>query len=65
MIQKVGDSFFAFTRRWHRLQRIIDRRANHYYEHIEDAETGEVVRHVEEPLSEHQNPGSARDKRRR
>lgn len=50
-----GDSFFRKDGRWHKLVRILDRAKNWYYEHITDAKTGEVVRHIEEPLSEHKN----------
>ena len=32
--QTVGDSFFRLTGRWHRMSRLIDRRANRYIEHI-------------------------------
>jgi hypothetical protein len=63
-VQKLGASFFRLTGRWHLLHRVIDRRNNRYYERIEDEETGEVVRLVEEPLTEHQGRGDARRKRR-
>jgi hypothetical protein len=55
--QKVGDSFFRLSGRWHRLQRLLDRQGDRYFEHIEDAETGEVVEHVEERLSDHRGHG--------
>jgi hypothetical protein len=58
--QKVGDSFFRLTGQVHRLNRVIAKRGNRYLEHIEDRETGEVVHHCEEPLSEHRGHGSAR-----
>jgi hypothetical protein len=48
-----GDSFFRRTGRWHRLTRIIDRVRDWYFEHIVDAETGEVIRYRDEPLREH------------
>ena len=57
--QKVGDEFFRKTGRWHRVRRLVDRRGNRYVEHIEDAETGEVIRDVEEPLTDHQGRGDA------
>jgi hypothetical protein len=60
MKQKVGDEFHRLMGSWHRRARVIDRRSGRYYEHIEDAETGEVVRHVEEPLSDHTDRGDAR-----
>jgi hypothetical protein len=40
--------------------RDIDRDADTYYERVVDPETGEVLRHCEEPLSEHFGRGSAK-----
>jgi hypothetical protein len=60
--QKIGEEFFHRTGRWRRLRRLIDRCGNRYLQHIEDAETGEVLQHVDEPLTEHQGHGSARPK---
>lgn len=57
-----GAEFFRKTQRWHRVERVVDRRDNRYYEHIEDEETGEVIRHKDEPLSDHV---AERDQRRR
>jgi len=57
---KAGDEFFHLTQRWHQLFRRIDRDADRYTEQITDAETGEVIKSVEEPLSEHQGYGSAK-----
>lgn len=56
-----GDSFFKKTREWHRIHRIIDRENDWYFEHIED-EHGTVVRHCEEPLTQHRGHGSAKKK---
>jgi hypothetical protein len=58
--QWVGDSFYRELRRWHLLNRIIDRSKNWYFEHIADKETGEVIRHVDQPLSDHTDRGSAK-----
>ncbi len=41
-------------------ERLIDKRNNLYKEVIIDPETGEILHHCEEPLSEHQNRGSAK-----
>jgi predicted nucleic acid-binding Zn-ribbon protein len=57
---KAGDEFFHLTQSWHQLFRRIDRDADRYTERITDAETGEVIKSVEEPLSEHQGHGSAK-----
>ena len=50
---------------WMKIHRIIDRVKGWYYEHIVDPETGNVVRHCEEPLSKHQGHGSAKKSRKR
>ena len=56
---RAGDSFFRKTERWNRIDRIIDRKNDWYYERIED-ESGNVIRLCEEPLSEHRGHGSAK-----
>jgi hypothetical protein len=38
--------------------------SNRYSEHVEDAATGEVIHHIDEPLSEHRGHGGARQDRR-
>lgn len=43
--------------------RIIDRDNDRYLEKVVDPETGEVLRDVDEPLSEHQGRGSAKKRR--
>lgn len=48
-----GEEVFRKTGRVHTVNRVVDRRGNRYYEHIEDAETGEVIRHKDEQLSQH------------
>jgi hypothetical protein len=48
-----GSEWFRKTRRWHKRDRIIDRRGNRYREYIEDAETGEVIRVKDQRLDEH------------
>ena len=37
------------------LERIIDREKNEYHETVEDADTGEVIRDIHEPLSQHRH----------
>ena len=56
---KCGDDLFRKTGEWHKLIRIIDRQNDRYYEFITDA-NDKVVRHVDEPLSEHYGRGSAK-----
>ncbi len=52
---KQGYEFFRNTGRWHRRTRIMDRRNNWYYEHIEDAETDKLIRHKNHRLTEHRS----------
>jgi len=44
-------------------ERTIDRENDDYREHVHDYETGEVLHHCEEPLSEHRGHGDAKKKR--
>jgi phage FluMu protein Com len=48
--------------RWVEKIRLIDREKDHYLEKIVDPDTGEIIRHCEEPLSQHQGHGDARKK---
>jgi hypothetical protein len=48
--------------RFVRKQRTLDRDNDRYVEKVVDPETGEVLRDVEEPLSDHQGHGSAKAK---
>jgi hypothetical protein len=43
-----------------RVRRVVDRRNNYYYEKIHDPETREVVREVEQPLTDHRGRGDAK-----
>ena len=44
-------------------ERIIDREKNEYHETVEDADTGEVIREVHEPLSQHKHQPKQRTKK--
>lgn len=57
---KSGDSRDHRTGRWNTVEQRIDREHNRYYKHVEDPSTGEVLRHADEPLSEHKGYGSAK-----
>jgi len=43
--------------------RIIDRDNDRYFEKITDYESGEVIHHCDEPLSQHQGHGNSRTKK--
>ena len=54
-----GASFHRAEGVWKQIERVIDRRNNRYREKITDGR-GNVIRDVDEPLSEHQGHGSAK-----
>lgn len=43
--------------------RVIDRDNDRYFEKITDYESGKVIHHCEEPLSQHQGHGNAKHKK--
>jgi hypothetical protein len=57
-----GDDLHRNSGEWNNLTREIDRENNRYKEIIVNPNTGEVLRHVDEPLSEHTGRGSAKPK---
>jgi hypothetical protein len=44
-------------------ERVIDRDNDRYFEKISDYESGEVIHHCEEPLSQHQGHGNTNPKK--
>ena len=44
-------------------ERIIDRKNNYYKELVVNTDTGEIVRDIEQPLSDHTGHGSAKRKK--
>jgi hypothetical protein len=58
--QHTGDDLQRSTGKWLKLNRVIDRKNNHYVEELRDPETGEILRRCEEALSEHQGHGAAK-----
>lgn len=57
-----GDDLYRATGKWNELTREIDRQNDTYKEIIVDPQSGEVIRHIEEPLTEHTKRGSAKSK---
>lgn len=55
----VGDDLYRKTGEWNHLERDIDRENDRYRERIINPRTGEVIREVDEPLSEHRGRGAA------
>jgi hypothetical protein len=58
-----GYEWFQSARKWVYKEWIINRRDDHYREVVTDPETGEVLHHCDEPLSEHRGHGSAKSKK--
>ena len=58
-----GDDLHKKSGKWNKKERIIDRENDRYMEKIIDPETGKVIHHCDEPLSEHQGHGSAKNKK--
>lgn len=57
---QTGDEIRRDGKGWVKKDQLLDRDRDLYIEKVVDAESGEVLRDVEEPLSEHRNRGSAR-----
>jgi ribosomal protein S27AE len=57
-----GDDLHRKSGEWNKLTREIDRENNRYREIIVNPTSGEVLRNVDEPLSEHTGRGSAKPK---
>ena len=57
-----GEDLHRDTGQWSQLTREIDRENNRYKEVIVKPQTGEIVRHVDEPLTDHTGRGSAKSK---
>ena len=49
--------------RWMNKERVIDKDRDYYKETVSDPETGEVIHHTEEALSDHFGHGSAKCKK--
>jgi hypothetical protein len=60
---RLGDTLQHATGKYAHHERLIDRKNDLYREHVEDPDTGEVIHHNEEPLSEHRGHGSAKSSR--
>jgi len=58
--QRETHSLYRKTNERHFVKRTIDRDNDRYYERIIEVGTGRVIRHVDEPLSEHRGRGSAK-----
>lgn len=58
---RYGPSYFRVGQEWHHLQRTIDRENDRYTETVRVLSTGELIRHVDHPLSEHVDRGGSKN----
>jgi tRNA U54 and U55 pseudouridine synthase Pus10 len=59
---KDGDSFSVSLGRFVKRYQLVNHEAKRYVKKVVDPLTGEVLRDVDEPLPDHQNRGSARER---
>jgi hypothetical protein len=55
-----GDDLWEMKNKWMSKSRVVDWKNNRYRETITDPQTGEIVRHCDEPLDLHRGHGSAK-----
>ena len=55
-----GDDLYRKSGKWNKMKRLIDRTGDDYEKLIVDPDTGEIIHHCHERLSEHQGHGSAK-----
>jgi len=51
-----GDDYHRKTGKWNLMRRVIDRANNWYEEIFRDRDSGAIVHHTAEPLTEHKKP---------
>lgn len=57
---RVGADYYFKEKEWRHLERVVDRDNNLYVEIIKDMKTGEIIKEVREPLTDHQGHGAAK-----
>ena len=57
---KVGDNYDHSRGKYVHIEQTVDRDNNRYRKLVKDKETGEIIRDVDEPLSDHKGYGSAK-----
>jgi hypothetical protein len=60
-----GDDLHRKSGKWIKKERLIDRTKDQYKEVVTDPETGGVVHHCDEPLSQHRGHESAKKKKKK
>jgi len=59
--ERSGPSYYRAGAEWHHVMRIIDRENDRYTEIVRILSTGEVIRRVDEPLSQHTGRGGSKN----
>jgi hypothetical protein len=56
-----GPSYYRVGAEWHHVMRVIDRENDRYTEVVRVLRTGEVIREIDEPLSQHTDRGGSKN----
>jgi hypothetical protein len=63
--ERSGPSYYRVGDEWHHVMRVIDRENDRYTEVVRVLRTGEVIRQIDEPLSQHTGRGGSKNQRPR
>lgn len=56
-----GPSYYRVGAEWHHVLRVIDRENDRYTETVRVLNTGEIIREIDEPLSQHTDRGGSKN----
>lgn len=56
-----GPSYYRVGAEWHHVVRVIDRENDRYTELVRVLSTGEIIREIDEPLSQHTGRGGSKN----
>lgn len=56
-----GPSYYRVGAEWHHVMRVIDRENDRYTEKVRVLSTGEIIREIDESLSQHTNRGGSKN----
>lgn len=59
--ERSGPSYYRVGAEWHHVMRVIDRENDRYTETIRVLSTGEIIREIDEPLSQHTDRGGSKN----
>lgn len=61
---RTGDDYWVDGQKWVHKEQVINKRNDRYCKQVTDPDTGEVIHHVCEPLSEHKGHGDDKGNKR-